>query len=202
MKDKLISNKDVVEDDDISIHPFTWFSISSKASACIARAECTLELPLWNWDSEKENHPRSHFSNLAGYVRRTEKEIEFLTKKIKLDTEQTSNSWHTHIEFSDKKNNVIDGIGVPFLNNAISFNPDKIDSKTHEVLSNYQVFLKRELLFVHLLDLFEDSEKGERWLHEPNGALDNKKPIDFTNDLEGIEKVDKILGRIEHGIFS
>ena len=55
---------------------------------------------------------------------------------------------------------------------------------------------------MHLLDVFEDSEKGERWLHEPNGALDNQKPIHFTDDLEGIEKVDKILGRIEHGIFS
>ena len=182
MKGKLIKSKDTVEDDDIFIHPFTWFYISSNASTCIARAESISYYNKWDLDSEKDIHSGIHFSNLAGHFRRTEKEIEFLTKKVEFDIdksiEKVLNQLDTRTNFSDTKN------------------------KTHEVLFNYQVFLRRELLFVHLLDVFEDSEKGERWLHEPNGALDNQKPIDFTNNLEGIEKVDKILGRIEHGIFS
>ena len=189
MKNKLNKNKDlhedIIEEDNISIHPFTWFYISSNASACIARAESTLFCNKWNFDNVEHIHSEIHLSDLAGHFLRTEKEIEFLTKKVKFDIEQS-----------------IADVIEPLSKNVFLSYSDKIDGKTHEVLSNYQVFLKRELLFVHLLDVFEDIEKGERWLHEPNGALDNQRPIDFTNNSEGIEKVDKILGRIEHGIFS
>ena len=40
------------------------------------------------------------------------------------------------------------------------------------------------------------------WLYRPNRALYDKKPIDILHNEVGINTVDTILGRIEHGIFA
>ena len=40
------------------------------------------------------------------------------------------------------------------------------------------------------------------WLYRPNRALQEKKPIDILHNEVGINTVDNILGRIEHGIFA
>ncbi|TAG20642.1 MAG: DUF2384 domain-containing protein [Cytophagales bacterium] len=56
--------------------------------------------------------------------------------------------------------------------------------------------------YKHGIRVFEDSLKFERWLNKPNGALDGQLPADLIQTAEGIKQVDKILGRIEHGIFS
>jgi putative toxin-antitoxin system antitoxin component (TIGR02293 family) len=40
------------------------------------------------------------------------------------------------------------------------------------------------------------------WLYRPNLGLQNKKPIDILHNEVGINTVDDILGRIEHGILA
>ena len=45
-------------------------------------------------------------------------------------------------------------------------------------------------------DYFKD------WLYRPNLSLHEKRPIDILHNEVGINTVDTILGRIEHGIFA
>ena len=47
-----------------------------------------------------------------------------------------------------------------------------------------------------------DSKKAEVWMREPNRALKGKRPLDLLNTDVGARAVEKVLGRIEHGIFS
>jgi putative toxin-antitoxin system antitoxin component (TIGR02293 family) len=47
-----------------------------------------------------------------------------------------------------------------------------------------------------------DPAKAESWLREPNRALQGKQPMDLLGSDVGARAVEKVLGRIEHGIFS
>lgn len=61
---------------------------------------------------------------------------------------------------------------------------------------NFNTFYK------HGLEVFEDAHKFENWLKKENGALNGQIPGNLIHTKEGLLQVDKILGRIEHGIFS
>ena len=47
-----------------------------------------------------------------------------------------------------------------------------------------------------------DPSKAERWIREPNRALQGKRPLDLLSSDVGARAVEKVLGRIEHGIYS
>ena len=52
------------------------------------------------------------------------------------------------------------------------------------------------------LSVFEDSDKLSRWLQKENKALQGEKPIDLLNTPTGIKIVNKLLGRIEEGVYT
>lgn len=47
-----------------------------------------------------------------------------------------------------------------------------------------------------------DALRAHRWLHKDNRALGGKRPIDLLASDAGTRAVEKVLGRIEHGIVS
>ena len=47
-----------------------------------------------------------------------------------------------------------------------------------------------------------DREKAHRWLRKANRALSGQRPIDLLDSDAGTRMVERILGRIEHGIYS
>lgn len=52
------------------------------------------------------------------------------------------------------------------------------------------------------LEVFGDMEKFKLWLHTPNFALGNLKPIELLNASYGKEMVMGELNRINYGIFA
>lgn len=52
------------------------------------------------------------------------------------------------------------------------------------------------------LALFEDEDRLNRWLNKPVIALNGERPIDLLGSPAGLIRVNQILGRIEHGIYS
>lgn len=52
------------------------------------------------------------------------------------------------------------------------------------------------------LAVFEDSDKLSRWLQKGNRALQGEKPIDLLSTPTGIKMVNKLLVRIEEGIYT
>ena len=52
------------------------------------------------------------------------------------------------------------------------------------------------------LSVFEDTIKFNHWLQKENRALQGKKPFELLNTPTGIRLVNRVLGRIEEGIYS
>ncbi|HEX8318877.1 type II toxin-antitoxin system Xre/ParS family antitoxin [Longimicrobium sp.] len=47
-----------------------------------------------------------------------------------------------------------------------------------------------------------DMSRASRWLHKENRALEGKRPVDLLGTDAGTRAVERVLGRIEHGIVS
>jgi putative toxin-antitoxin system antitoxin component (TIGR02293 family) len=54
----------------------------------------------------------------------------------------------------------------------------------------------------HAFEVFESEEKVQHWLNAPNKALNQMKPIDLFEMPTGLGMVNRILGRIEEGVYS
>lgn len=51
-------------------------------------------------------------------------------------------------------------------------------------------------------DALGNAEKAGHWLRRPNRALQGKRPIDLLESGLGARMVERVLGRIEHGVYS
>ena len=52
------------------------------------------------------------------------------------------------------------------------------------------------------LSVFEDADKLNRWLHKENRALNGRKPFELLNTPTGTKMVNKVLNRIEEGVYT
>lgn len=52
------------------------------------------------------------------------------------------------------------------------------------------------------LDLFGTADNLQQWLHSSIMALGGKKPISLLDTSFGVRMVLKLMGRIEHGVYS
>ena len=57
------------------------------------------------------------------------------------------------------------------------------------------------LLYMHGLQVFEDPEAVRKWFNAEEDDFSGMKPIELLDTASGIEEVDQLLGRIEHGVF-
>jgi putative toxin-antitoxin system antitoxin component (TIGR02293 family) len=52
------------------------------------------------------------------------------------------------------------------------------------------------------LETFGDTRKASGWLQKPNRALGNTTPLSRMDTDVGVRQVERVLGRIDHGVFS
>lgn len=57
-------------------------------------------------------------------------------------------------------------------------------------------------LYDRALEVFEDSATVEKWLKEPARGLGNTSPLNYARTELGAQEVERLLTRIEHGVFS
>ncbi len=50
--------------------------------------------------------------------------------------------------------------------------------------------------------VFGDPHKASAWLQKPNRALGKATPLSRMDTDVGVRQVERVLGRIEHGVFS
>lgn len=62
--------------------------------------------------------------------------------------------------------------------------------------------MDQDRVLKHAEEVFGDPAKAFLWLRRPNAVLRNATPIDLLDTPEGIQQVDTLLGRIEHGVYS
>ena len=61
---------------------------------------------------------------------------------------------------------------------------------------------KQEVLEYGLTVFNNEEEKFQRWLRKPVPALGNSYPLELLDDEEGLKQVEKVLHRIEYGVYS
>jgi putative toxin-antitoxin system antitoxin component (TIGR02293 family) len=63
--------------------------------------------------------------------------------------------------------------------------------------------LRAARLFQLVLDLFEgDRVAARRWLASPQRALGGRTPLAFARTETGAREVERLVGRLEHGVFA
>ena len=55
-------------------------------------------------------------------------------------------------------------------------------------------------LFERAVDVFEDEASARQWLQSEQHALGGQKPIQIARYEPGAREVERLLGRVEHGI--
>ncbi len=51
-------------------------------------------------------------------------------------------------------------------------------------------------------ELFGRKDRAIRWLKHPNAACDGRSPLEFLETEPGAAHVLRLIGRLEHGVFS
>jgi putative toxin-antitoxin system antitoxin component (TIGR02293 family) len=51
-------------------------------------------------------------------------------------------------------------------------------------------------------EIFGGKEEAERWMSRPAMGLDDQRPIDLLQTVQGAELVDDFLGRLEYGVYT
>jgi putative toxin-antitoxin system antitoxin component (TIGR02293 family) len=51
-------------------------------------------------------------------------------------------------------------------------------------------------------EVFGTQTEAERWLASPAMALDERRPADLLSSPAGVEMVEQLLGRLEHGVYT
>lgn len=76
----------------------------------------------------------------------------------------------------------------------------KVDQRISQDASERLLLL--ENLLLHALDTFEERRKTVLdWLRSPLRELDYQTPLQALDTVTGYTLVDRVLGRIDHGIF-
>lgn len=55
-------------------------------------------------------------------------------------------------------------------------------------------------VLAHANRVFEDPDDSADWVQSPNAALGKQDPLSLLDTDIGVQQVDQVLGRIEHGI--
>jgi putative toxin-antitoxin system antitoxin component (TIGR02293 family) len=62
--------------------------------------------------------------------------------------------------------------------------------------------LRLARLHIRALEVLGSPQKARHWLFFPNRALGGKTPFEFAATEPGAREAERLLGRIEHGVFS
>jgi putative toxin-antitoxin system antitoxin component (TIGR02293 family) len=52
------------------------------------------------------------------------------------------------------------------------------------------------------IEALGDADRASSWLKRPNRALGGARPLDLLDTDLGTERVEQVLGRLEHGVYS
>jgi putative toxin-antitoxin system antitoxin component (TIGR02293 family) len=55
-------------------------------------------------------------------------------------------------------------------------------------------------VIAHANRVFEDPDESADWIQTPNASLGKQQPLTLLDTDIGVQQVDQVLGRIEHGI--
>jgi putative toxin-antitoxin system antitoxin component (TIGR02293 family) len=78
----------------------------------------------------------------------------------------------------------------------------RIKDKTRLTPEESDRLIRVVRIMARAIETFGDQKVAIEWMNAPNRAMEGRTPLSIINTDPGIAVVQRILGRIEHGIFS
>jgi putative toxin-antitoxin system antitoxin component (TIGR02293 family) len=76
------------------------------------------------------------------------------------------------------------------------------EEKQHLTSTESDKLLRIVRVIVQAIEALASSEKARKWLRTPNRALRGEEPLSLLETDVGARMVERVLGRIEYGVYS
>ena len=146
-------------------------------------------------------HTSAHYEKLVQILGKTAKQwqirnpFDFIAIATEGIDAQIIENFRTHFELSKDEISKLLNISEPTL-----YRWTKSEKKLDRNYS-IQIFELTDL-FLYGEEVFENKRNFFQWLEMPNMALGGFEPREFLEIPGGLSKVQDLLGRIDHGVFS
>ena len=97
------------------------------------------------------------------------------------------------------------GLSADSVSASLSLPKRTLARRKHQARLNAQEsdrLLRLARVAAAAVELFGDPSRASAWLQKPNRALGNASPLSQMDTDVGVRQVERLLGRIEHGVFS
>ncbi|MEI7409621.1 MbcA/ParS/Xre antitoxin family protein [Pectobacterium aroidearum] len=99
----------------------------------------------------------------------------------------------------------------PIIHDVVSLKKmSSLERKNHEMAQLKKSFvdavgsdaLRAPVVSERAIELFEgDADMAEKWLSEPNRALEWKSPAEMLSSQSGIDEVLRLIKQLQHGVY-
>jgi putative toxin-antitoxin system antitoxin component (TIGR02293 family) len=127
-------------------------------------------------------------TDLKDYVKMAALAVRGLEPEVALDLAK-------RFDISQDRLSELAQIAKTTLHRRIKEHQPLAQDESERVIRLYTVYQKA-------VEVFEDEERAARWFSSRPKALGGKTPLEFMKTEPGARYVEKLLGRIEHGVFS
>jgi putative toxin-antitoxin system antitoxin component (TIGR02293 family) len=127
-------------------------------------------------------------TDLKDYVKMAALAVRGLEPEVALDLAK-------RLDISQDRLSELAQIAKTTLHRRMKEHQPLAQDESERVIRLYTVYQKA-------VEVFEDEERAARWFSSRPKALGGKTPLEFMKTEPGARYVEKLLGRIEHGVFS
>jgi putative toxin-antitoxin system antitoxin component (TIGR02293 family) len=127
-------------------------------------------------------------TDLKDYVKMAALAVRGVEPEVALDLAK-------RLDISQDRLSELAQIAKTTLHRRIKEHQPLAQDESERVIRLYTVYQKA-------VDVFDDEERAARWFSSHPKALGGKTPLEFMETEPGARYVEKLLGRIEHGVFS
>jgi putative toxin-antitoxin system antitoxin component (TIGR02293 family) len=127
-------------------------------------------------------------TDLKDYVKMAALAVRGLEPEVALDLAK-------RLDISQDRLSELAQIAKTTLHRRIKEHQPLAQDESERVIRLYSVYQKA-------VEVFADEERAARWFSSHPKALGGKTPLEFMETEPGARYVEKLLGRIEHGVFS
>jgi putative toxin-antitoxin system antitoxin component (TIGR02293 family) len=127
-------------------------------------------------------------TDLKDYVKMAALAVRGLEPEVALDLAK-------RLDISQDRLSELAQIAKTTLHRRIKEHQPLAQDESERVIRLYSVYQKA-------VEVFADEERAARWFSSHPKALGGKTPLEFMETEPGTRYIEKLLGRIEHGVFS
>ncbi|PQJ26841.1 hypothetical protein BSZ35_18085 [Salinibacter sp. 10B] len=97
------------------------------------------------------------------------------------------------------------GVSTEMLTEVVGISPSTLSRRRKKGTFNKdesERILRIARIALRAVDVLDGKDNAQKWLTEPARALGGEKPLEFADTEPGAREVERLLIRLEHGVYS